>query len=124
MDAHTEEIDSCTKPFLLCQLEAGKKDKLGHEVEEILWVGRNYAIYRSDKGVYVHFSDCPDEEVDQRKKFTDIAPELCELRYLTHEMRSGLKIRLGSRTERHTSSLYDHNMAQAVMLVLEGQTEN
>ena len=34
----------CTKPFLLCELQEGKSDKLGHIVEDILWMGRNYAI--------------------------------------------------------------------------------
>jgi hypothetical protein len=37
----------CSKPFLLSDLMEGKKDKLEHEVEEILWIGRNYAFYRS-----------------------------------------------------------------------------
>ena len=52
---------SCTIPFLLCDLRPGDRDKLGNTVHEILWIGSNYAIYRSDKGVYAHFSDCPAE---------------------------------------------------------------
>jgi len=75
----------CTKPFLLCELQEGKSDKLGHIVEDILWMGRNYAIYRTERGVYLHFSDVPAEEADQRSRFTDICPELCELRYFTSQ---------------------------------------
>jgi hypothetical protein len=110
---------SCAKPFLLRELKEGGKDKLGHEVEEMLWVARNYAIYRSRLGVYVQFSDCPQEEAAQRKKFTEISPELCELRYLTYEMRSTYAFGFGRQTGRHPSTLYEHNMAQALMLVIE-----
>jgi hypothetical protein len=115
----------CGTPFLLCQLKEGEKDKLGHIVEEILWIGQEYAIYRSEAGVYVQFSDSRDAEKDQREKFTQISPELCELRYLTYEMRSSWILRFFSRMfglspSRHPSYLFDHNIAQAVMLVMEG----
>jgi hypothetical protein len=113
----------CAKPFRLCNLREGKKDKLGHEVEEILWIGRNYAIYRSQKGVYVQFSDSPQEEIVQRSRFTEISPELCELRYLTYEMRSARSFGIGPRNRHYASSLYDHNMAQALMLVMEEKLE-
>jgi hypothetical protein len=109
----------CTEPFLLCQLKVGKKDKLGNKIAEILWLARNYAVYRSRRGVYVHFSDCPQEEADQRRRFTQISPELCELRYLTAQMSSGWTFGL-----RPPSSIYPHNMAQAVMLVMENQDQN
>jgi hypothetical protein len=64
MDERTAvpEVDSCSMPFRLCQLEVGKPDKLHNTVTEIFWVGANYAIYCSDKGVYTHFSDCREEE--------------------------------------------------------------
>jgi hypothetical protein len=119
----------CTNPFPLSALKEGKKDKLGHEVEEILWVGRNYAVYRSQKGVYVQFSDCPQEEEIQRCRFTEISPELCELRYLTYEMRSyemrpRWSFAFGRPIHRHPWSLYYHNMAQALMLVMENKKED
>jgi hypothetical protein len=125
----TDGSGPCTKPFPLSALKEGKKDKLGHEVEEILWIGRNYAIYRSRKGVYVQFSDCAQEEKVQRCRFTAISPELCELRYLTYEMRSyEMRPRwnfvFGPPTHRHPWSLYDHNMAQALMLVMENKVED
>jgi len=115
----TEGSSPCSKPFKLCELVVGKKDKLGHVVEEFLWIGRNYAIYRSQKGVYVHFSDSPDEEKAQRSRFAVISPEMCELRHLTYEMDSNRSLRFRRRTKRHPSSLYHHNMAQALMLVIE-----
>jgi hypothetical protein len=115
----TDGNGPCTKTFRLCDLREGQKDKLDHKVEEILWIGRNYAIYRSQKGVYAQFSDSPPEEADQRSRFTEISPELCELRYLTFEMRSRWNFGFAPRTGCHPSFLYDHNMAQALMLVME-----
>src|SRR5215468_9631350 len=99
-----------TDPFLLDNLEIGKPDKLGNIVREIFWIGEHYAIYCSDKGVYVHFSDLPDVEQAQRERFTEICPELCELRYLTAQMRGRNWWPWSSRPRRHT--LYDANMAQ------------
>jgi hypothetical protein len=128
MDDHTaiglagrviEGSGPCAKPFSLSELMEGKKDKLGHKVEEILWIGRDYAIYSSEKGVYVQFSDRPEEEAAQRNRFTEISPELCELRYLTYEMRSRWSFGFGALIGRRPSSLFDHNMAQALMLVME-----
>jgi hypothetical protein len=116
----TAESNLCTEPFLLGELKAGKSDKLGNKILELLWFGRNYAIYRSAKGVHVHFSDCLEEEKEQRERFTAICPELCELRYLTSKMRSNL---FGWRGRFDQSSLYDHNIAQAVMLTMENHVE-
>jgi hypothetical protein len=117
MDDHTaksrmDESPFCDTPFLLCQLQAGKKDRLGNQVEDILWVARNYAIYRSKKGVEIQFSDDPKEEGDQRRRFTAICPELCELRYFTPQISSA-----------ENGSLFDHNIAQAMMLVMEGRAD-
>jgi hypothetical protein len=117
----TDGSGPCAKPFLLCDLLEGKKDKLGHEVQEILWIGQSYAIYWSEKGMYVQFSDCSQEEADQRSRFTEISPEICELRYLTPQMHSARKFGFGRR---HPSSLYDHNIAQAMMLVMEKKVED
>jgi hypothetical protein len=64
----------------LKELRVGKNDKLNHRVLDILWCGPDYAVYRSVRGIYVRFSDCPDDERRQREAFTEIAPELCELR--------------------------------------------
>jgi len=118
-DGRTAEGKPCTRSSGVRGLEKNKQDKLGNTVREILWRQKNYAIYSSDKGVYVHFSDCEQEEKDQRKRFTDICPELCELRYLTAQMRGWNWWRWFSSHRRDT--LYDHNMAQALMLMMEGE---
>lgn len=57
--------ESCTEPFLLCNLKRNEPDKLGNTVEDIYWIAANYAIYRSERGVYVRFSDCTEEEHTQ-----------------------------------------------------------
>jgi hypothetical protein len=119
-DRRTAEGKPCAQS--LCDLQKDGQDNLGNTVKEILWRQTNYAIYRSDKGVYVHFSDSKEEEKDQRKRFTEICPELCELRYLTAQMK-GSNWRpsfFGSR--KHT--LYDNNMAQALMLMMEGDKDS
>jgi hypothetical protein len=117
------EVNSCSMPFRLCQLEVGKPDKLHNTVKEIFWIGPNYAIYCSDKGVYTQFSDIPDEEKQQTEKFTEICPELCELRYLTSQMRSAIIPFRPSRRE-PGDTLFEHNMAQAIMLIMEDKTED
>jgi hypothetical protein len=123
----------CSLDFSLCRLKVGEADKLGNPVKEILWQGRNYAIYRSTQGVFIHFSDDPKEELAQRTQFTEICPELCELRYLNSQMEAeppashGFRLLRGwSRASRGYSAnraLYDHNIAQALMLTMEGKGE-
>ncbi|MBV8701297.1 hypothetical protein [Bradyrhizobium sp.] len=122
-DEQAKEQNFCTTKFKLCQLKEGQKDRLGHLVEEIFWNEGNYAVYRSERGVYVQFADSPEEAAAQRSEFTEISPELCELRYLTHEMRSSWPLGRRSQTDRHPSSLYEHNMAEAVMLILEKKNQ-
>jgi hypothetical protein len=112
---------SCTDPFCLGDLEVGKPDKLGNKVIEILWIGAHYAIYCSEKGIYVHFSDSLQTEEIQRERFTAICPELCELRYLTTQMRGWNWWPWSSGERRHT--LYEHNMAQALMLTMENKID-
>src|SRR5262249_46077494 len=109
--------DACTNPLHLCDLKCGKPDKLGNTVREIMFMGAHYAVYCSDKGIYVHFSDCPDIEKQQRERFSKICPELCELRYLTAQMHGWQP--WPPRQPQH--SLYEHNMAQALMLMMESQ---
>ena len=59
------------------------------------------------------FSDCPEREAAQRRKLTEIIPELCELRYLTNEIRKA-----------DTETIFDHNIAQAIMLLMENKPED
>jgi hypothetical protein len=122
-DSKASRQESCTTPFRLGDLRRNEPDKLGNRIEDIYWMGAHYAIYRSERGVYVHFSDCPEEEQKQRSRFTKICPELCELRYLTSKMRSRFKISFTSRSRNSGDDLFAHNMAQALMLVMEGKTD-
>jgi hypothetical protein len=123
-EAASPTLKPCSTPFLLEQLRRNEPDKLGNKVEDICWVGADYAIYRSERGVYVHFSNCRDVEKQQRIRFTEICPELCELRYLTAQMRPRSKFRLSKRPHDHQDDLFEHNMAQALMLVMEDKTED
>ena len=119
--------DISDPPFLISQIQVNDDDKLGNKVLEKLWYGNDYLIYRTCRGVFIHFSDCKDTEAKQREAFAEIIPELCELRYLTQEMRSGLPWYLFWRRRRSApdgrdaanSSLFDHNIAQAITLVVE-----
>src|SRR6516225_773810 len=116
------KVRSCTDPLMLCDLREGGLDKLGHIIEEILWVGSNYAIYRTKKGVYVHFSDDEEQAEEQRQRFIKVCPEICELRYLTPQIRSAGPL-ISRWKNSDGSSLYDHNIAQAIMLVMERDVE-
>jgi uncharacterized membrane protein YedE/YeeE len=110
--------ESCTtSPLHLRDLKCGTPDKLGNTVQEIMFMGAHYAVYCSDKGIYVHFSDCAEIEKEQRERFSKICPELCELRYLTAQMHGWQP--WAPRHPEH--SLYEHNMAQALMLMMESQ---
>ena len=113
-----------SKGLALCDLKAGSADSIGVHVHDVIFRGQHYAIYRSERGIYVHFSD--DETVGrkQRTAYVKLSSELCELRYLTSQMRSSgvLKScahRVGLRWPSKSAVLYDHNMAQALMLLME-----
>jgi len=118
-DGRTAEGKPCARS--LRDLKKDGQDNLGNTVREILWRQKDYAIYCSDKGVYVHFSDCEQEEKEQRKRFREICPELCELRYMIAQMRGWNWWPWFSSRRRHT--LYEHNMAQALMLMMEGDKD-
>jgi len=117
-----DESDHCTTPFRISELLESKKDKLGRDVKEILWLGPNYAVYRTEKSVHVQFADCKHVEAVQRRRFTRISPELCELRYLTDQLDHTSVF--GWRSGKQPASLYHHNMAQAVMLVMEHEVDD
>jgi hypothetical protein len=124
-DARSHNGKWC-KSVSLSEISVGNDDKLGHRILDILWCGPDYAVYRSVRGIYVHFSDCPDHERRQREAFTEIAPELCELRVFTSRMRRGNEPSqnnswFGFRVEE--GELFDHNIAQAIMLTMEGKVK-
>ena len=114
---------TCGKPVSIDELIETKRDRLHYRVEEIFWRGLDYAVYRSEKGISVQFSDCPVEAEVQRSRLTEISPELCELRHLTSEMRSRSLFGYPLRASRKSASLYEQNMAQAVSLVLEEKSK-
>jgi hypothetical protein len=123
--ASTQLVDTADT-LRLAHIRPGKPDGLGNIIEELYWCGSNYIIYRSNRGVFVHFSDDPLEAKAQRIAFTEICPELCELRYLTEEMDRNFSILgfsiPGFRGKK--DSIFDHNIAQAVMLLMEGKVRD
>jgi hypothetical protein len=104
-----------TEPLSLRELAVGKKDDMGHHIEDVLWKGGDYAIYRTGKGVQVQFSDKEDVAHLQRQRYAGLCPELCELRYLANQIQTS---DFGSKKPGRPT-LYDHNIAQAIMLVME-----
>jgi hypothetical protein len=99
----------------LRDLEEGKRDAIGAIVQRILFRGDDYSIYRSDRGVYVHFADDSDTEHAQRSAYVKLCVQICELRYLTSQMRAAPLVGWFRRRD----TLYDHNMGQALMLLME-----
>jgi hypothetical protein len=100
----------------------GKSDSIGAQVYDVLFRGCDYAIYRSDRGIYVHFSDDEQKEQAQRRAYSLLCGQICELRYLTAQMR--LKNWAWRwQSSRAEDSLYDHNMAQALMLLMESEAQ-
>src|SRR5882724_11043397 len=108
-----------TDTVMLSQIKVGKPDKLNNRIEEILWLGENYTIYRSTNGVYIHFSDCHEDERIQRACYGDISDILCQLRFLTGTM---AKSRFWS-AGRNPVNYYEHQIAQAMVMTMEGKAD-
>ena len=139
-EPHVIELDQypglrqpiCHEDFPLSKVQPGRQDKLGNTIWDVLWLSPDYAIYRTDEGIFVHFSDCPDKAAEQRLAFTTICPELCELRYLAGDMpgthvspaRFVKRHLIRRRKARRGSSLFDHNIAQSIMLLMEGKPDD
>jgi hypothetical protein len=112
------DTNKTAQDVTLAELKVDSKDNNDRTVREVLFRGREYAIYRSDRGVEILFSDTGIIQIEQRSAYTKIIVQICELRYLTSQMRSEIKSR---KRWPWTSkmSIYDHNMAQALMLLME-----
>jgi hypothetical protein len=112
-------------PSPLDKSEIGKCDKLGNKIRQIIWIGRQYAIYLSTEGVDIQFSNDPETEKEQLKKFTVLCPELCELRFLVNQMieRRPWIVKMLSRGGHRDHALYENNMAQALMLLMEDKPD-
>jgi hypothetical protein len=112
-------------PSPLDKSEIGKCDKLGNKIRQIIWIGRQYAIYLSTQGVDIQFSNDPETEKEQLKKFTVLCPELCELRFLVNQMieRRPWIVKMLSRGGHRDHALYENNMAQALMLLMEDKPD-
>jgi hypothetical protein len=104
-----------SEPVSLRELSVGKKDYMGHHIEDVLWKGTDYGIYRTGKGVQVQFSDDEDVAHLQRQRYAELCPELCELRYLSNQINTS---DFGSK-KHGRPTLYDYNIAQAIMLAME-----
>ena len=117
----TGTTDRSTTPeqteFRLCELKEGSRDSIGAIVRSIAFRGKDYAIYRSERGVYVQFSDDPIKRQSQMTAYVKLSVQICELRYLTSQMRPGIIGRVCRHSKQDT--LYDHNMGQALMLLME-----
>jgi hypothetical protein len=106
----------------LHDLEVGKPDAIGADVKEIGFRGRDYAVYRAERGIYVQFSDDKVIEQAQRSAYVKLSVQICELRYLTSQMRRGILGSPPAGSERQ-ETLYDHNMGQALMLLTESAAQ-
>jgi len=111
---------SCNPPPLNSS-EIGKCDKLGNKILQLIWIGRQYAIYLSTQGVRIQFSDNQETEKEQLRKFTVLCPELCDLRFLIKQMveRRPWITKVLSKDGHRDHVLYENNMAQALMLLME-----
>jgi hypothetical protein len=126
------QTDVSHDPFPLDKVQPGAYDKLGNKIIEVVWLSPDYAVYRTRQGVFIHFSDNREKEKEQRIAFTTICPELCELRYLTNEMAANHRIPgrffrvllFGRQPEGLRHSMFDHNIAQSLMLLMEGKLDD
>ena len=122
----------CHDDFPLARVQRGARDKLGNRITEVLWLSPDYAIYLTGEGVFIHFSDDKATAAQQRMAFTTVCPELCELRFLTGDMhgthlspaRFVHNIFYRAKQRGEGNSLFDHNIAQSLMLLMEGKTDD
>jgi hypothetical protein len=106
------DTDKCP----LSSMVPGGEDALHNRILELCWIGQDYIIYRSNKGVDIHFSDCSKTAQRQRELYESIGPQLCQIRYLTGRM--GLLARFGLR-KGNPAHYYDHQLVQAIVGALE-----
>src|ERR1043165_8073464 len=94
-------------------LKVGGKDVVGNHIYRIYATApKHYAIYQSDYGVVVHFSDEPAEEATQRKRMSGISG----IRGKINTLISGWR---DSQRYKNKTSLYDARVATALALCLE-----
>jgi hypothetical protein len=120
-----DEIEICgachslfsSDSLLLSQVKVGAPDKLGQTILQIYFSGGAYKIYRTRQGVNVHFADCRRREQRQKEKYLDVLSKLGRLRFLASQMgRWPLVLHWLTRT----GGFYDHQIAEASCLALEG----
>jgi len=118
----TDRLTTPEQPdFRLCELKEGNPDAIGAIVRSVAFRGKDYAIYRSERGVYVQFSDDPATRQSQMAAYVKLSVQICELRYLTSQMRPGIIGRVCRHSKQAT--IYDHNMGQALMLLMESAAQ-
>jgi hypothetical protein len=103
--------------LLLSQIKVGAPDKLEQEILQVYSSGEAYKIYRTRQGVNIHFADCRLREQKQREKYLNVLGKLCRLRFLASQMgRWPFVLRWLNKT----GGFYDHQIAEAICLALEG----
>jgi len=106
--------------LLLSQIKVGARDKLEQEILQVYASGEGYKIYRTREGVNVHFADCRRREQKQREKYLSVLGKLCRLRFLASQMgRWPFVLRWLNKT----GGFYDHQIAEAICLALEGDAK-
>jgi hypothetical protein len=103
--------------FSITKIKIGATDKNNAKVEEIYWSSRDFSVYRSERGVTIHFSDCAKVEKDQRALYATIAVKLYQLRSILDQLAKE-SLRTNIR-----GSFYDAQIAQALALAIDNKTE-
>lgn len=103
----------------------GKKDAMGQDIRCLY--GRKppqYAVYRVDRRVMIHFSDDREEETRQRREMAQLAPLRGEIDGLVDGWRDGTSHRFlgvdNSAKLRSKAIRYDRRVADALLVALEG----
>jgi hypothetical protein len=106
--------------LLLSQIKIGELDKLQNTILQIYLCGEDYKIYRTRRGVGIHFADCRLRERVQREKYGKIFNKLSYLRFLTSQMfRVPFSDRLSIGRLRRSGGFYDNQSAEAICLAMK-----
>lgn len=108
----------------LMDLKVGARDKLNNTVIEILWASRDFKIYRTRAGVFVHMSDCGHVADKQKSLFYRLHPRLCQMRFLTSCIDRSMAARLRRLLGFDRCNFFHQETARAIVQALHDRCEH
>lgn len=113
-------------PFLLDDLEVGKKDPRGRDVVDILWAVHDFKIYKTEWGISPFFADDDSINIEQRRIYLSMGADIAGFNHMIQTLRP---ITLGQTTlpqlpkRREAIIHHERELARCIAQVLTGDAE-